>query len=389
MINTVNNGSAKQRRGMLFVMLAKRLMFKKSFIALLLLIPLLSGLMSAAAKEDSGVMTVILVAEGGESSLSHEAADYLVREESVVNFKIYDDAEAAKGEVRFGKSDAAWIFPEDLEERIAQYAKDVSGKAELVTCYQTTENTLIRIMREKLNEAVFSFLSEKVFDRFSEEEVLDRYGFADRDALDRYREESAMKIRLVEFEYLDSAPVQTDDSGFLASPIRGLCALAALLCTLAASLFTLKDEKDGFFSRLPLEKRLSGCFAANVTAALISSAAMVISLAIAGTFTSFVPEVLSSLVFALASASFCTLLCRVFTSPFALGASIPPLTAVMAVACPIFLSVKLPVSVDFLFPVTYAVKGVRMNSYLLRGLLYSAICLAAAIILDRVRLKRR
>ena len=389
MKKTVKSNSVKQRRGMLFIMLAKRLMFKKSFIALLLLIPLLSGLMSAAAKEDSGIMTVILIGEGDASALSHEAVNYITSEESVVNFKIYDDADAAKEEVRFGKADAVWIFPEDFEERITNYAKSGFGKTELVTCCQTTENTMIRVMREKLNEAVFSFLSEKIFDRFSEKEVLDRYGFDDRDILDKYREESAMKIRLVEFEYLDSAPAQTEDTGFLASPIRGLCALAALLCTLAASLFTLKDEKDGFFSRFPLEKRLSGCFTANITAALISSAVMVISLAIAGMFTSFVPEILSALVFALASAAFCTLLCRVFSSPFALGAAIPPLTAVMAVACPIFLSVKLPVSVDFLFPVTYAVKGIRIDSYLLRGLLYAAVCLAAAIVLDRVRIRKR
>ena len=388
MNNTYNKGE-KVRRGMLFLMLAKRLMFKKSFIALLLLIPLLAGLMSVAAKEDSGIMTVILVGEGEADNLSHVAVDSIANEDSVVNYKVYDDADAAKEEVRFGKADAVWVFPEDFEERLTEYSESVLNDTILVYCYQTSENTMSRLIRERLNSAVYSFLSAKVFDRFSEKEVFSRYGFGDSETLKRYREESAMKTEIVELEYLGAAPVDTNDTGFLASPIRGLCALASILCTLAASLFTLKDERDGFFSRIPIERRLSVCFASNITAALISSAVMVISLLIAGMVSSVAREIASALVFALASAAFCTLLCRIFTSPFALGAAIPPLTAVMAVVCPIFLSVKLPVRADLLFPATYAVRGIRIDLYLLYGLLYAAVCLAASFLLDRIRAGRR
>ncbi len=388
-MNNTKNTGGKMRRGVLFLMLAKRLMFKKSFIALLLLIPLLAGLMSVAAKEDSGIMTVILVGEGADDNLSHEAVESIASGDSVVNYKVYDDAGAAKEEVRFGKADAVWVFPEDFEERLAKYSESVLNDTVLVYCYQTSENTMSRLIRERLNSAVYSFLSAKVFDRFSEKEVFTRYGFDDPDALKRYRDESAMKAEIVELEYLGAAPIQTDNSGFLASPIRGLCALASILCTLAASLFTLKDERDGFFSRIPVERRFSSCFAANVTAAVISSAVMVISLLIAGMVSSIAREIASALVFALASAAFCTLLCRVFSSPFALGAAIPPLTAVMAVVCPIFLSVKLPVRADLLFPVTYAVRGIRIDLYLLYGLIYAVVCLAFSFLLDRIRAGRR
>ena len=384
-----NRANGALRRGILFLMLAKRLMFKKSFIALLLLIPLLAGLMSVAAKEDSGIMTVILVGEGDENNLSHKAVDYIANDESIVKFKVYDDAEKAKEEVRFGKADAAWIFPEDFEEKLAECSVSVLKKLIVATCYQTTENTMVRLIREKLNSTIYSFMAGGIFDRFTEENILDRYGFTDPGLLERYRDNATMKIRLVEFEYLGSAPPQNDDTGFLASPIRGLCALASVLCTLAAALYTLKDERDGFFSRIPIEKRLPTCFAANITASLISAAVMVISLLIAGMVTSVGRELLASLVFAAASAAFCTLLCRVFTSPFALGASVPPLTAVMAVVCPIFLSVKLPFKADYLFPVTYAVKGLRIDYYLLLGIVYSALCLAAAFVLDRIRFKSR
>jgi len=388
-MKTINKNAAGLRRGTLFLMLAKRLMFKKSFVALLLLIPLLAGLMSSAAKEDSGIMTVILVAEGDSDNLSHEAVEYILCEDSVVNYKEYDDAEKAKEEVRFGKADAAWVFPEDFEERLAECSKSIFDVVPAVYCYQTSENTMIRVIRERLNSTVYSFLADKVYDRFSEEEVARNYGFDDLAAMKKSRDGSAMKISIVDLEYLGAAPVETDEAGFLASPIRGLCALASILCTLAASLFTLKDEKDGFFSRIPIERRLSTCFASNITAALISSAVMVVSLLIAGIATDIGRELLAALVFAFASAAFCTLLCRVFSSPFALGASIPPLTAVMAVVCPIFLSVKLPVRADLLFPVTYAVRGIRIDYYLLYGAVYAIVCIAAAAALDRIRAGRR
>ncbi len=377
-----------RRAAVWFAKLAKRLLLKKSFIALLLLIPLLGGMMALAAKEQSGILTVILVAEGPEGDMSHTLVDFLTEDESVFHFKVYDSEDAAKETVRFGKADAAWVFPAGLEDAFERYAKDPAEKVTLAKVYQTEENTLQRISREKLNGAVFTMLSKRIFDSFAEENIFKAYGFTDKEALYSIYDSSGLNIDIVNFEYLGSAPAE-NDAGYLVSPIRGLSYLAAFLCTLAASLYSMRDEKEGFFSRIPVDKRLPIFFASNLAASLAASAVALISLALTGAFTSVINEIAAALAFALASASFCTLLCRVFSSPFALGAAIPPMTVIAAVVCPIFISIKLPLSPEMIFPVTYAVRSARIPRYIAFAAVYSAVCLAAAYVFDRLRRAKR
>ena len=67
------NGTEKTsfRYGSWFLKLAKRLFFRRGFLALLLLIPALGALMFFAAKEDSGITTVLLVVEDENDELFH------------------------------------------------------------------------------------------------------------------------------------------------------------------------------------------------------------------------------------------------------------------------------------------------------------------------------
>ncbi|MBR6918412.1 MAG: ABC transporter permease [Clostridia bacterium] len=382
-----NNNSRAARVLKWFYLLAKRLFLKKSFVALLLLIPVLSGIMAYAAKEDSGIMTVALVAEGGGSELSHKISDYLTKNESIVNFKVFDAEEDAKDAVFYGKADAAWVFPAGLDELFTRYASgDDDIKAARV--YQSEETPIQRIVREKLNGAIFLYFSDYILHEMYDEKLDGKYSVDDYETMKAYCEEESLKVDLVEFEYIGARTDKADNSNYLTSPLRGLALLASLLCTLASSLYCMRDEKEGFFSRIPVRRRLPVFFASNLAASLSSSAVMLISLALTGTISDVAFELLAALAFALASASFCTLLCRIFTTPFALGASIPPITLASAALCPIFVSVRFAGRLDLLFPVTYGIKAVRSPVYLLYALVFSVVTAAAAFALDLFRRSR-
>ena len=85
----------KKRRVTWLLLTAKRLFCRPSFIALLLLIPVLSGLFAMASREESGIETVVLVAEGGEGELSREIVRSLLEDDSIIRFVEAKDADEA------------------------------------------------------------------------------------------------------------------------------------------------------------------------------------------------------------------------------------------------------------------------------------------------------
>ena len=371
-----------------FFMLAKRLFKKPVFIITLILIPLLGGMMSLAAKEESGIKTVILVAEGGADEISHRVVDALLSEDSVVNFKEYPDAEDAIEQVEYGKADAAWIIPAGLGEEFRKYAVDLSYDFTAANMYQREDDSIIRIIREKLNGALFRELSKEIYETFRED-VSEVGLYPDEEEFMRYYKDFALKESIVKLEYLGAAEEQaTTETDYLTSPVRGIAALASLICVLAASLYSLQDEKNGFYSRIPASKRLAVFFASNLAASIASSAAMVFALIFSGTFTSASYEIPAAAIFALATASFCTLMCRVFGSPFALGAAIPPLLLACAAICPVFVSILIPFRPDLLFPVTYALRGVLSHAYVGYGAIYSVAAIILAYAVDALRRRR-
>ncbi|MBQ7670418.1 MAG: ABC transporter permease [Clostridia bacterium] len=368
-----------------FFMLAKRLFKKPVFIITLILIPLLGGMMSLAAKEESGIKTIILVAEGGADEVSHRVVDALMNEESVVNFKEYPDADGAIEQVEFGKADAAWIIPAGLGEEFVKYANDISYDLTAANIYQREDDSIIRLVREKLNGALFRELSKEIYETFRDD-VSEVGLYPDKEEFMQYYKDFAFKESIVKFEFLvaseEQATVETD---YLTSPVRGIAALASLICVLAASLYSMQDEKNGFYSRVPASKRLPLFFASNLASSIASSVAMVLALILSGTFTSASYEIPAAAIFALATASFCTLMCRVFGSPFALGAAIPPILLACAALCPVFVSLVIPFHPDLLFPVTYALKAVLSYAYVGYGAIYSAAAIILAYAVDAVR----
>lgn len=376
------------RRGAVwFLMLSKRLLLRKSFIALLLVIPLFSALVGIASREESGVRTVALFAAGGEDEISQKIVSDLSSSDSVVRFIVCEGEAEAKEKVVYGRADEAWILPEGMDRLVEQYASGADVK--LASVYTSGDSPLDSVVRERLNEELFRYTSRAILLRFSEKEVSERIGDADPDEINRRYDEAAFKNDIVEFEQLGTSRTVSTDSGYLSSAVRGIAYLSSVLCTLASALFCMEDETKGFFSRIPGTKRFLIIFASNLSASVISTVVVLPSLAASGVFTSFRREAAAGAVFALASASFATLLCRLAPTPAALGALIPPAALVMAVVCPVFISLSLPARPEMLFPVTYAVRAVRTPRYIAFALVYSAFALAFAVLADRVRRRSR
>ena len=375
----------KNRRVTWLLLTAKRLFCRPSFIALLLLIPVLSGLFAMASREESGIETVVLVAEGGEGELSREIVKSLLEDDSIIRFVEAKDAIEAIEAVEYGRADAAWVFPAGLDGTIKEYAADISRGATVATVYQTGENPLQIIVREKLNGAVFPYLAKELYRNFRPS-VSSAGLYPDEDEFMKYYEESAFKESIVNRVYSSYVPAK--DDGYLTSPVRGLAALAAMLAALGTTLYSMKDERGGFSSRLPLGERFSYLFLSNTVASVAAAASYSVAVAIGGISGGLAEELSSAAALCMTCAAFSTALGRIFSTPFSLGAAIPPVMIASAVVCPIFVGLKIPARPDLLIPATYAIRASSSPVWLLYAVAYSAVCFAVAAAADLLRRRR-
>ena len=149
-----------------YLIFTKRLLLKKSFLTILLLVPLLVGAFEIAVKHgDSGIITVALAAEDSQDELAREiVADIMDDDNEFVRFVLCDSPSDATSDVETGVADVAWVFKDNLENRIEKFVNHTHKNNYFVTVIQReSNNTFLSISSEKLNSVIYPHISRAMF----------------------------------------------------------------------------------------------------------------------------------------------------------------------------------------------------------------------------------
>lgn len=365
-----------------FLMLNKRLYKKPVFIAVLLIIPIAVFAFSLAAKQESGFVTVALASADKEDEISAEITQKLLNESTLIRFIEYETPQSALKAVGNGKADAAWIFPSGMRERVDEFSKVLSNYPPVVTVAQREETVFLRLAREKLSAAVYKYCARAYYMDFVKvnTELLQRL---DEDEAYEYYDNINITERLFEFDSSDLNASNNENSGYLVAPIRGLLSVVVFLCGLAAILFFMSDEKNGTFSLVPLKKRSSIAFACVIIAVLNVAVVVFLALMTTGLAASALRETLSLLVYSVCCGAFCLLLKQIIRSIKLFGALIPLFTVISIAVCPVFFDFRKIRVLQLLFPPTYYINSTYDNMFFAYGLLYTAVCLSVAFLIER------
>ena len=366
-----------------FWLLNKRLYKKVTFVALLLLIPLLTLFFSLFAKESGGFAHIALAADG-DDAVADAVIEELLDSSEFIRFTRCASAEEAVRMVRNGEADGAWLFPSDFEERLAAFSKVHSPYRPALTVVEREATVPLRLSHEKLSCALYKYCSRAlytdyirdalpVFDGASEEELLAYY--------DGFRAD----IALFSFESASSSGELVKTNGYLMTPMRGLFSVVVTLSGLAAALFFMRDEQKGSFSFLPDSKKPFAAFACGFIAVLNLAAVMLISLYAAGLGISPLREVGALLLFAVSGCLFGMLLQQITGSIRVLCALLPLLAVVMIAVCPVFFNFASLEPLRLFFPPTYYIRSVYRNEYFLYTALYCLGMAALYALLRRLR----
>lgn len=363
-----------------FFLLSKRLYKKTTFLALLVLLPILVLGYSTAAQEDSGVVTIALAMEDPQDPLAYQIVQDLTADSPLIRFVNCESPERAEALLVSGKADGAWIFPEDTSGMLAAFLKDPKT-APIVRVVQREETVLLRLAREKLNGTLYRCCAQPLYLSYIRQNVPGLDDLSDSQLL-AYYDSIFGNEALFQFSTVGGEP-QTAPVSYLLSPLRGLVAVLVVLCGLAAAMYFLQDRHSGTFARTPehaMPLLELGCQAA----ALFSVGAVaLISLAVCGLWENGWREIAVMLLYCLCTASFCMLLRRICSNMALLAGLLPVLAAVMLVVCPVFFDIAELRKLQYLFPPTYYIQAAYSDKHLLLMPVYTLACFLGCIPLSK------
>ena len=374
-------------------LLQKRLFKRKSFFLLLCLAPLFAAGVGRLSEEQAGIAVIALylpqkgtAAQKGtatqEDMALQEIADRLLDGESVLRFLFCEDEEAARDCVERGEADAAWIFAEDMGERLEELAEKRRVRP-VVTVLERSDSVPLILGREILTAAIYPAFSYAVYEGYVREEL----GLEEmtEEELRAVYESVAVEGSLFQMVYPDRTPGGTEDYSYVQAPLRGILAIWLTFCGLASALWFMRDEEKGVYDRMPVQRRLFASYMA--CAVFLADAAVVMLLAVrlAGVFTEWKREAVSGVVFVACVTAFANLLRLLCRRPQRLGLTLLPLGAAMLALCPVFLNLQHFRAGKMLLPPWYYLQSIHNTRYLYEMALYTVVLVLASVVLQRLQ----
>lgn len=323
-----------------YIAFSKRLLRKPSFVAVILIIPLVTFAVSVIMSKESGLLTVALASDDNECIYYNKITDELCQETSAVRYLLFDSRESAIQSVSDGRASCAWLFPARIQEKMFNFA---SGDKSEVLCevIVSRDSALLQLSREKLYGILYKNLSNELFVDFMTGQNLNIDG-ADSDYFREIIEDQQGKINsdLIEFSFIDAPERKLDTSAYLTSPIKGLLAIAMLICCLAAMMYSLEDENCGKYAMFSVSNRLFLHISCILSAAIPAGVVVYVSLIMSGNCNSLWNELINIFFYCFAITAFslfCGVICK---TPSVLCLILPVVIVLIIVFCPVFINIK-------------------------------------------------
>ena len=377
-----------RRLWMWFLLLNKRLYKKLTFVVIMLLIPVLVFGYSGMAQEESGIMTIALAQEG-DDPLAATIIQDLKDNTNLILFLVCNSPEDAKKMINDGKADAAWIFADNLENRIYRFVNRPSKLTSFIQIIERESTVPMKLVREKLTGTVFRYCSGAFYVNYIRDHVPPMKDVPD-DELMRHYDEFITNIDLFEFAYLDGEGGAEDieDANYLLTPVRGLLAIVIVLGGLAASMFYMHDCRCGTYSLVPQGKKFLVEFACQIIATLNLALVSLLSMFLAGISVGIMRELLLMVLYSVTASLFCMVLRRLLGGISAVGTALPLLIVVMLVICPVFFDLGPLRKFQYIFPPMYYINAVQSNRFMLLMAGYSIILISVYYLIGKMLRKK-
>lgn len=365
----------------------KRLFKKPGFLAILLLVPILVFSLKAVTKqEDSGVMTVALAKQDESDPVATEIVDSLMGSSHLIRFVHCKTIQEATALVENGKADAAWIFPENMQEKLDHFTDFINQRNAVVKIIERENNVLLLLSHEKLASALFPYCSYSLYRGFIEENIILLDELPEEKLREYYDLVQAEGENIFQFSYADSDESTNDqEKNYLLTPMRGLMSILIIFGGFAVALFYMHDEAHRKFDWVRPSQRIPYAVIYHLPAIADVALAVLIALFVTGMQVSLGRELIAMILYVIISLGFCMgirLLCkdiRLFS------AIIMVLVIVMIAFCPIFFEIKMFPVIRYVLPPFYYLNAIHNIRFLFYMVIYAIGIFSLDYVLYRIK----
>ncbi|NEX02394.1 MULTISPECIES: ABC transporter permease [Pseudobutyrivibrio] len=359
---------------MRYLLLLKRLLKKKSYIAMLLVVPLMVFMLNIMSSADAGLMTIgVYIPKDDE--YCRTLRENIENNPGSLQFIFYDDKDEAISDVEHQQIAEAWIIPEDFEKTVSDMATKGRTKEKIEIVIR--ESGLTHMLgREVLCSRVYPLVAREIGIKYTAEAV---YNNEPTDAelshiIDTY-DTYGINGNLFEMGYVDQPKSNDTDVSYLMMPLRGILALWLLLCGVAASMYYIEDDKNSLFIWWKTKFPLVRDFLYYLVIILIPSIMVLIGLAYGGVFTNPLREVVALLAYDFAVICLASVLRLLIRGIKGLGIITPILIMSSAILAPVFIDLKEGRYLQKFFPTFHYLYCIHDEYYVKSLLFYGTILL--------------
>ncbi len=344
---------------MLIFLLSKRLYKKISFLVILLSLVVVSIMGRSALGQESSMLKIAVVAE------NNSVAEALVTSNGAVDYKYYS-ADEAEALLSSGKIDAVFKFNDNFNDEISDFAMGQNNEYPLKITVRE-KNVFINLALERVYAETFPMIADEFYYQYAQNEL----GIDDTEGLKSAYDQVVRNTDLVEFSYYNSDD-KVEDTNYLLTPLRGMLATILVFCALASSLYFLTDCENGNMDAVPINKRWFWQVLYTATGALNIAVFVMASLAVTGLAERISVEVVTMMLYIIASIGFANVISGIAGKSKMLAAVMPIVTIAILAICPIFLNNNIPY-VQELLPTYWYLSAVYNTSRIPAFALYCVI----------------
>lgn len=321
-----------------FLLFLKKLVYKKIFVALLLFLPI-TAFAGRIFYSNSSTIIKVGIVWNEQDKLADMAGKNLLNYQENIQFLKYENKEQLKDAVYTKEIQWGYVFTENFDEKI------FTGNAKnSIECFKTPSSFFSKITDEIIFSAVMKEYAKEALIEYTEKSNLFSFDITkkEKNILSEKYNTYLNGKETFSFSYHSlNTGANEKTENFIASPIRGICAVLLLFAGLYGGILSIEYEKKGIYKRLsPLDKQKAVviCIFSAVSMVFLSS---VLSFFIAGSFRGIFYEIRLLLFYVFSIIGFSFFLTSVFKKESILSGMIPVLMIACILFCPVFFDISL------------------------------------------------
>ena len=354
-----------------YLLLQKRMIRRKSYIAMALSVFVFIIILRGVAAQDSSITSVAIAMEAGADETAVNIYDSLSSPNVLIKYIKYDTEDEAVKAVAGGKADEAWIIPADLSVLVQEFAvhKSVSHPIKI---YARDPNVLHFFLREILEAQLFKHIGKLIYTDFAEKKL----GLASADYESHIPDATIFRI------YDIGAEVPEEQPNYVTAPLRGFMALWLIISAIASAMYFISDERKGLFiywkTKSPVLREFLYIFVIMFDSAVIALAGIIIG----GVMTDLIWEIPLLLLYIVILDLLAMILRRIMRNEKVIGVFTPVIVTMAATFSPVFMDLRAFWYIQKLIPSYHYLESIFDPYYRTGMLLYCLALLGIVIILE-------